>query len=137
MGEGVVEQWAGSVPDYLDADDLCHLPPPFHDGFAGERVVLWEAAFRPGLCYYRAGPGFLEVRDVRRPADAARLTIDDHLLISVFTACLSPTAVVDLDASSLAAAETLLAERLLLRFDGVLLTAPYRMRRWPVPARLA
>jgi len=125
------------VPDCLDADDLYHLPPPRQDGSADERVLRWQAAFRPGLCYYRTGPGFVEVRDVRRPADAARLTIDDQLLISVFTTCLSPTAAADLDADSLAAAETLLAERLLLRFADVLLTAPYRMRRWPIPAGLA
>ncbi|MGH3190395.1 MAG: DUF5825 family protein [Streptosporangiaceae bacterium] len=129
------EPWAGPVPADLDTRPLHHLPPPAPPA-AGVRVEQWRAAYRPGLCYYRVGPGFILVRDAREPGRGSRIRVDQQPLISALLLCEQPVRLDSQDAAVRAALEFLLSEGLLLRFGGLVMTAPYRMRRWPIPARL-
>ncbi|WP_220447522.1 DUF5825 family protein [Nonomuraea diastatica] len=83
---------------------------------------------------YRRGPGFLQVKDMRDPAAAARMIIDDGALGSAFTHCLRPRRLPDLGAAERDAVDVLIDERLVLRCGDLVVTLPNRMRRWPVPA---
>jgi Family of unknown function (DUF5825) len=83
------------------------------------------------------GPGFVQVKDIRESATAARLSIDQDPLIQAFLRCLRPVRLTEVSRTERAALEQLLAERLLLRFDDIVTTAPYRMLRWPIPARFS
>jgi hypothetical protein len=138
MAEGTAGRWSGTLPQELCPAQLHHLPPPtVHQGAGVDpRYTAWHAAYRPGLCYYRHGPGFLEVKDIRDPQAGARFTLDDPTLTGTFLRCLDPVRLSALTGETRQAAELLARERLLLRVGGYLTTAPYRMRRWPIPARL-
>lgn len=140
MADGTVGSWAGPLPGGLDTRPLHHLPPPAgtephpHD----PRLDLWQAAFRPALYYYRLGPGFVQVKDVRDPGSAAWITIDQEPLIDAFLRCSEqPVPVTGQDRDDRAALDILLQEGLLLQFGELVTTAPYRMRHWPLPAGLA
>ena len=141
MAAGVVERWTGVVADNVDTTLLHHLPQPERAAAQAAdtdpRLIAWAAAFRPALCYYRVGPGFIQVKDIRDPAASARLTLDYAAHRQLFLRCLRPTVVDDLTGAERAAVAALAAERLLLIVDGLAVTVPYRMRRWPIPARLA
>ncbi|GAB3402666.1 hypothetical protein GCM10027569_08930 [Flindersiella endophytica] len=128
---GVVPTWYGELDRRVPFDLVCHLPPPEGRGAVHDR---WRSGFRPGLCYFRRGPGFLRVRDARDRETTVDLVIDDDDLIGTFTRCLLPTSLTRLTPAERAAVNTLIEERLMLELDGKVVTLPHRMRRWPVPA---
>ena len=111
---------------------LYHLAPPV-DG--GTSLDAWRARHRPGLCYYRRGPGFVNVKDVRSDATAARFSIDvgderDDPIAVLEGVC----RVDELSAPTRSLLEELDRERLSLRLEDSATLLPYRMRRWPIPA---
>jgi hypothetical protein len=126
--------WHAAIEAGLDTTLLHHLTPPA--GPEDDAVRLWRAEHRPALCYYRFGPGFIQIKDTRRPEDAARFLLDEPAPVAVFTRCLQPTRFTDLAPDERAAAEILTAERLLLRLGEWVTVLPSRMRRWPVPSHL-
>lgn len=128
LSEGHVPTWRASELPTAQMPLLVHLPPPETGG--GE-YNQWRSAFRRGLCYYRRGPGFVQVKDVREPGRSASFVLDVPEVIEVFLRCLRPTPVAEVDPD---AAEALLEERLMLCVEDQLVTLPYHMRRWPVPA---
>lgn len=141
LSTGVVEHWTGPIPADVDTRPLHHLPPPAPGADGGQasgdpRIRNWQATFRPALCYYRVGPGFIQVKDIRDPATASRVTISQQPLIDAIMDCERPVRLAGQDRRRGAALDFLLAECLLLRFGDLVTTAPYRMRRWPLPARL-
>ncbi|MFI0450223.1 DUF5825 family protein [Actinomadura sp. 6N118] len=133
VGVGAVHTWRGEIVPPIRADLLCHLPPPAGNGNGAEE---WRSRFRVGLCYYRQGPGFVQIKDVRDHDTAATFVIDTPALLTGFLRCLEPTPLADLTLDQQEAAEALVNERLLLRLGDHVLTLPYRMKRWPVPAPL-
>jgi hypothetical protein len=142
MTAGTIEPWTGPLPDGLDTRPLHHLPPPpvppsREPGLDDPRLELWRTAFRPGLCYYRLGPGFIQVKDIRAPESAARIIISQKPLIDAFLRCERPVLLADQDGDDRAALEVLLQEGLLLQFGELVTTAPYHMRCWPIPAVFA
>lgn len=133
--EGVDVAWSADLDPRFDVTLLFHLPPPVAS--AGEEpdvVRRWRAAHRPGMCYYRLGPGFIQMKDVRQAATAARFVLDTPLLTRTFTRCLRPCNLDALDPPERKAAEVMVAERMLLRLGERVTTLPSRMRRWPVPS---
>ncbi|MEO3792995.1 DUF5825 family protein [Nonomuraea sp. B10E15] len=139
LERGTVVDWTGGVRPGFDTAPLLHLPPPRRpvpaagqEGSAG--LDVWRSRFRIGLCYYRRGPGFLQVKDMRDPAAAARMIIDDGALGSAFTRCLRPRRLPGLGTDERDAVDVLIDERLVLRCGDLVVTLPHRMRRWPVPA---
>lgn len=143
MADGTAGSWAAPLPGGLDTRPLHHLPPPPVPAGAepqpdDPRLGLWQAAFQPALYYYRLGPGFVQVKDVRDPGSAAWITIAQEPLIDAFLRCSQqpvPVTVQDRDARE--ALDILLREGLLLQFGELVTTAPYHMRHWPIPAGLA
>lgn len=134
MSAGKYLQWRGTVTPSVATESLWHLPPPASTAPDGaERIKAWQTRFRPGLCYFRRGPGFVQIRDIRFPA-AASYTIDDEALLRIFTDCLEPRMLAELTQREREGVELLLSENLALRVGDHVVTIPYRMRRWPVPA---
>lgn len=131
LTQGTLLEWHGELASTTSLDLVCHLPPP--QGSA-ELHARWRARFRPGLCYFRRGPGFLQVKDSRAGDVSVNLVIDDPLLVDVLIRCLSPTRITSLTTAERAAVDTLADEQLLLSLGDQVVTLPHRMRRWPVPA---
>jgi hypothetical protein len=133
LSGGVVTQWRGELVDTIDVTALHHLPPPTG---ADPRIDEWRAAFRVGLCYFRKGPAFIQIKDVRNADASANFILDDPALVDAFTHYLQPRSLARLEPAEREATDTLLAEGLLLRMGDHATTLPYRMSRWPVPATL-
>jgi len=129
--EATEVSWHAVAAPGVDATPLYHLPPPAGGADAFDQ---WRAAHRPGMCYYRVGPGFVQVKDVRQAETAARFLLDDAATVAAFTRCLRPGRLTDLAPDERAAAQLLVDERLLLRWGDWVMTLPSRMRRWPVPS---
>jgi Family of unknown function (DUF5825) len=128
-------RWTAVVDPRVDTSLVWHLPPPDADGT--DAVDEWRVAHRPAMCYYRVGPGFLQIKDARRPDASAILSIEDGPLVEAFTACLQPCRRADLPADIAGATATLIKERLVLDVGGWMTTLPSRLRRWPVPSQIA
>ncbi|MDF5754395.1 DUF5825 family protein [Spongiactinospora sp. TRM90649] len=128
LSDGDTPRWRVAGLPEAQVPLLLHLPPPESADGPHDR---WRSGFRLGLCYYRRGPGFVQVKDVREPERSASFVLDVPELVEVFLRCLRPTRAADVDPD---AAGALLDERLLLRLGDRLVTLPYHMRRWPVPA---
>ncbi|MEU4743907.1 DUF5825 family protein [Actinosynnema sp. NPDC023658] len=113
--------------------NLHHLVPPVRgvDG-AAECAATWLGAYRYGAYYYRVGPGFVTVKDVRPDGESVHLTIDgesaDH-----FRAIAEATSVADLDEAATEALADAVEFGLALRGEQAVLLLPFRMRHWPVP----
>ncbi len=128
-------EWRGTLADTLDLALLHHLPPPSDLGAGSDEIVTrWRASHRYGTCYYRRGPGFLLVRDVRVAVSATRYTLDDPVLVDTFLRCQEPTSLNALTAAQREAVSLLDAERLVLRMADVVVGLPMRMLHWPIPS---
>jgi Family of unknown function (DUF5825) len=132
--DGVPINWEGWIGEGVDGDLLVHLPPPVsmpgQDGEAG--LARWRERYQPGLCYYRIGPEFVLVKDVRRPGASARYRLEG--VVDAFRTLEAVVEVASLDAVTRGVLDDLDREGLLLRLGGLATLLPYRMRRWPVPA---
>jgi hypothetical protein len=112
---------------------LVHLYPPVDgvDEDTRRYARSWSSQYRYGSFYYRVGPGFVTVKDVRPGRDAARMVIDDgseHLL-----AMAEVSTVDELAAPARDVLDDAEAAGLILRDDEHIVVLPYRMRHWPVP----
>lgn len=114
--------------------DVVHLVPPTSGvgPEAAEFVAAWRADYRYGTFYYRQGPGFVTVKDVRPGGVAEHLTLDGDSAAQ-FQALVRASTVAELDAANLAALADAVDFGLARRGEEQLLVLPYRMRRWPVP----
>jgi hypothetical protein len=131
FSDGLIANWQGHVIPPLTPSALYHLPPP-EDG--GEDCREWRERFALGLFYYRLGPGFIQIQDIRDRGSAANFVLDEGPLTHAFLTCLTPCSLADLRGDDREAATALLEEGLLLQADDMVLTLPNRMKRWPVPA---
>jgi len=122
-GDGAEVAWQADLP-VADTRLLYHLPPPV----AGPTLDAWRAAYRPGLCHYRRGPGFLLVRDGR----GAGPSVPETTLTGADAAAIEQFLEPGPDDGSVAL-DRLAGLGLVLRLGGLALTLPYRLRRWPIP----
>ena len=130
---GLLVHWEGTAQPAFDATELHHLPPPRSLDGRSPALARWRENHRYGSLHFRLGPGFIHVKDVRNPVRGMRYQLSDAGTIGVFTRCLRPARLTDLSEPERAEAESLAADRLLLRVGDLLVTLPSRMRRWPVP----
>jgi Family of unknown function (DUF5825) len=132
---GTAVSWRGRVGAGIDVNLLVHLPPPdppVDADAATADVSWWRERYRPGLCYYRLGPDFALVKDVRSSGAAARFRLDSTL--HVFRSLEAIVDVNGLDPVATGVLEDLEREALALRLGNLATLLPSRMRRWPVPA---
>lgn len=119
-------EWELSSPPPWPVRTLVHLPPPRSGiGYADH----WRASHRFGLCTYRRGPGFVQIRDVRPDGDPVRVRIDGdwaeafHMLTTGMPASgQAGRLLADLTDAGLA-----------ISLTGGHHVLPTRLRRWPVP----
>ncbi|MEO3778874.1 DUF5825 family protein [Micromonospora sp. B11E3] len=101
------------------------------DADAAAYAMRWTAGYRYGSFFYRRGPGFVMIKDVRPESEDARLTIDEGA--EHFLAMARARTVDDLGAAARELVDTVAEAGLLLRAEDRLLVLPYRIRHWPVP----
>jgi hypothetical protein len=126
--------WHGQVDGTLDSTLFVHLAPPAARDVAGDTSTdEWRRRHQPGLCYYRVGPGFVFVKDVRRHGAAARYLLDDEAPEG-FARLEAIVEVATLDPLTLELLDGLQEEGLAIQIEGHATLLAHRMRRWPVPA---
>jgi Family of unknown function (DUF5825) len=129
---GVQVRWSVSDPGGIDPASLTHLWPP--DAFPGhdELLALWrEFAF--GVLFWRRGPSFAVVRDVRPAWSAAFYTLERDGTLQCFERLRVPTAVAQLPEDEREALESLREARLVLEIGAAAVALPYRIHKWPIP----
>ena len=122
----------GGLPCLPQRSHIHLVPPrggldPATDAYARG----WQAGYRYGGYYYREGPGFVMVKDVRPGAEPRRLTIAEGC--EHFLAMAGARAVDDLGPAATGLLEVAEQEDLVVRLGDRLLVLPYRLRHWPVP----
>jgi hypothetical protein len=125
--------WRLSGVPSLDLRDLVHLIPPVDgvDAAARAYAAEWIDAHRYGSYYYRRGPGFVTVRDVRAGGKKQRLLIDQgsaeflEMAEAAHADELSP-------AARRALPDAVDAGLAVLADDSTMVLLPHRMRHWPV-----
>jgi len=138
--DGIPITWHGSVADGIDASLLVHLPPPAPSpaasgtGADAAAIAAWRERYRPGLCYYRLGPGFAFVKDVRDVDASARYQVGLTDAPRAIEQLEAVAVAADLDEATSRVLDDLEGERLALRLGSLVTILPYRMRRWPVPS---
>jgi len=131
LSAGLRVDWALAGPAALDAGLVCHLPPP-RDG--SELAAAWRAQYGFGRCYYRAGPGFYLLKDIRAgEGGGARFRLDDARGVAAFGTLAAAVHLPSAAADTVELFGVLEAERLTLRRGDWGTLLPFRMRRWPVP----
>jgi hypothetical protein len=132
---GVWVSWSGLVVPNLDAGLLCHLPPPMSPAGPGERTpgLAWRASHEAGLCYYRVGPGFVQVTDRRPGATPRNSVLNSQPELDLFGEYLRPGRVPDSSDARYAAFGELASARLLMRIGDNAVTLPHRLLCRPVP----
>lgn len=130
---GIRLVWEAEVAGEFDFRPLFHLIPPrrLPAEFASVQEE-WLERYRYGSFFWRKGPDFLLVKDVRVEENATRYTIDQTAMIELLQQCEQPVPrlMVTDDPEVL---DPLLEEGLLLDYGGYLLTLPYRVHKWPLP----
>jgi hypothetical protein len=116
---------------------LQHLVPPSDgvDDDARTYAGRWHAAYRYATYYYRQGPGFVTVKDVRG-GDGVRMLIEDDDA-AVFLRLAATTDTDALDPEARAAIPDAEDNDLLLRAGRRHLVLPYRLRHSPIPMTAA
>ncbi|MFH8573947.1 DUF5825 family protein [Streptomyces sp. NPDC017993] len=138
-GMGIPVDWSVRLRTADDWRRLGHLTPPRHlrlpgdpEEGAGYALRAWRAAHLPGMCIWRKGPGFVEIRDHR--GDPARVELLDG------PAALSAQSMAADGATDHALPADLSADwlrrDLLLAVGPQVLWLPCRPHRWPFPAML-
>ncbi|WP_354051572.1 MULTISPECIES: DUF5825 family protein [unclassified Bradyrhizobium] len=105
-----------------------HLSPPTDIRGTDCDLSAWREQFRYGLLYWRAGPGFISIRDARN--GNVTVTTLSSAYAAAFMRCLVGDRLEGVDAKIL---QTLISDRVIMRLDGCYLSLAYRMRRWPIP----
>jgi hypothetical protein len=123
---GVWVSWSGVIDSDLDAGQLYHLPPPSSDS-------AWRAGHEAGLCYYRIGPGFIQVSDRRPGTPPRQVVLDTRAQLDLFTRYLVPGPAADTGSDTDGAHRDLVLGRLLLRIGDHAVTLPHRLLCRPVP----
>ncbi|HET9141710.1 DUF5825 family protein [Actinophytocola sp.] len=122
--------WSAASPVPFELPMVHHLPPPRREHDAGT-ADGWRQRFRFGLSYYRVGPGFLQLKDVRD--GAARYRLDDPKAVASWSQLEQVRHLTELSPDGQALYELLAGEGLIMRRGAWVTLLPFRMRRWPVP----
>lgn len=131
---GVEVDWRAEMtaPDGPEWWVFSHLfPPSVLEGPRGaEALRIWRARYHIGRCFFRRGPGFLQIRD-RRHTGLRRLTVSDDAYVSAIESLAADRGADSVPAAALAVFEK---HRLAVRIGSGVWWAPYRLRRWASPS---
>lgn len=132
---GVWVSWSGMVDPGLDIELLCHLPPPSSGSAESLAGSAWRVGHEAGLCYYRLGPGFVQVTDRRPGAPPRQVVLNAQPRLDLFASHLVPGPVPAADTGDARseAYRELIRGRLLLQIGDHAVTLPHRLLCRPVP----
>lgn len=131
---GLSVRWHGTIHQPFDTSALHYLPPPQMLDDQLPAAARWQQDHRYGSYHFRQGPEFIQVKDAREAIRGIRFLLSGTATVSAFTRCLKPARLTELSDAEQAEAKLLAADGLLLQVDGLVVTLPARLRRWPVPA---
>jgi len=128
---GITVDWSVSSPGAVDPVELMHLCPPA--SFPGFEPLLdsWRD-FCFGVLYWRRGPDFAVVRDIRPGFEPAWYELEDAASMELFGRLCVPQPRADCERFG-SAFDELRAARLVLTIGDACLALPYRIHKWPVP----
>jgi ribosomal peptide maturation radical SAM protein 1 len=128
-------KWRGKVGDQARPQSFHHLLPPSVEGSPPEALQAWGKNHAYGQLYWRLGPNFLTIKDMRAGREA-RFTLDDGPLRDVFTKVLVPQPWDALkgDPEHQEVLESLMEEELVVRLGDWVVALPYQLQHWPIPA---
>ncbi|HEY1919388.1 MAG TPA: DUF5825 family protein [Streptosporangiaceae bacterium] len=131
-------RWRLAEPPAVDVSFLVHLPPPLAppaqaSGPAADYARAWRAGYGFGHCYYRLGPDFVSIVDVRDPDRAARFVLDGPAPAEAFSQLACAAFLPAAPALTVELAGQLEEAGLLVRRGDWATLLPFRLRRWPVP----
>jgi len=138
LSSALTVDWSLATPGPADVGAVCHLPPPARADTAAcdatsRYADLWRDEYGFGHCYYRLGPGFIHVVDVRDEADAARFLLDEPAIVEAFALLAGAVKLTDLTPLAAELAGQLAEAGLLLRVGDWATLLPSRLERWPLP----
>jgi hypothetical protein len=122
-------EWTMTALGSLELGAVCHLPPPT----AGPYAEQWRGEYGFGYCFYRVGPGFIHLVDVRDADGAARFLLDDPVTVEAFGQLVGVVRLSELPPPAAELADQLDQARLLLRLGDWATILPCRLHRWPMP----
>lgn len=130
---GLVVNWRIRLPGGMQLPLLLgHLYPPqtvVDSPYGAQIAELWRARFYVGKCFWRQGPGFVEVRD-RRSARQVHVTIDDPQFVSAIEPLSRGAALGEIPEHVL---DHFTEAGFVHRVEEYVWWTPYRIRRWPSP----
>lgn len=129
VASGIAVRWTVADGGGIDPNVLMHLAPP--DAYPGEEAKLasWRD-FAFGVLFWRRGPNFALVRDVRPAWEPSFYTLDADGTLECFERLALPRA---LGEEPPEIVESFREARLILEIAGRALALPYRIRKWPIP----
>ena len=138
LSSALTVDWSLATPGPADVGAVCHLPPPARaDSATGDATCQyadqWRDEYGFGHCYYRLGPGFIHVVDVRDEADAARFLLDEPAIVEAFALLAGAVKLTDLSPLAAELAGQLAEAGLLLQLGDWATLLPSRLERWPLP----
>jgi len=130
---GLVVDWRIRLPEGMQLPLLLgHLYPPqtvVAAPYGPQIAELWRSRFYVGKCFWRRGPGFVEIRD-RRSARPVHVTIDDPDLVSAIEPLSRGASLGEIPGRVL---DHFTATGFVHRVEECVWWTPYRIRRWPSP----
>lgn len=134
---GIHVRWHGEIGPGLPVRAISHLPPPTGGAALNPAVTAWREQFEPALFSWRAGPGFILLRDHRSGQPPRRQVLDETPLLTALQRLARPVRRADWsgDAASTEALATLLAQGIALQLSDWLLALPCRARTVPIAVR--
>jgi hypothetical protein len=132
-GFGLQINWSMATAP-ADINNFTHLFPPSggFDSTGKEIAELWRDAYSFGTCFFRVGPSFIALKDVRRTVEAARMVIEEPYFRS-FLELAEWDTIGKLPAGSTAIVDDLVKVGLCHLGRAGMMVLPYRMREWPIP----
>ena len=127
--------WRLATPGPAEVSVLCHLPPPAAAGPdpAARYASQWQSQYGFAHCYYRLGPQFVHIVDVRDTGNAARFVLDDPAAVEAFLRLTDAVRLSDVPQLAADLADQLAEAGLLLRLGDWATILPFRLVRWPLP----
>jgi hypothetical protein len=130
--------WSLAAPYPGDVSDISHLPPPAAPeaadaGAAADQARNWREQYGFGHCYYRLGPEFVHIIDVRDVDDAARFLLDEPPAAEAFLLLAGAVRLSEVPPLAAELAAQLSDARLLAVSGDWATVLAARLERWPLP----
>lgn len=128
---GLQIEWKSIFKKSANIRYFIHLPPPS----SGIKSRVWNREYSYGKMFWRKGPGFILIKDMRSVSKQTRYIFDDMASLEAFQNIQTPIHLSEMQYSSKIkdAIHEFISEGIALQIGEYILALPYRMRNWPIP----